>query len=408
MGKRGLVALVLVALAAALAVPGAAGAAKGGKSRSLQTAKGIGKLEPTALRRWPASFGGLWLQRGKIFVAFTARGKQRVARLGRGFAKPQKLHAVKVDDSLASLRALQAQMIAERGTNPVMVTDSLGRPVPLAYDLNIDIKRNFVVVITEQAATPELLALFRARYGEDVLVEQGPLAAPHVCNSRTDCPPFLRSGLRVEGSTGCSTAFGVLYPSAGERVDGILSAAHCGDPDANLGGDQFHNGVFYGEVVAEQQSGKVDAELHSVGNGFFSFFPLIYRSNSDQAAHVGKVGTYAGLLVGQKVCKAGITTGESCGPVLSKSFSPTYVTNGMDFIKADYCSDKGDSGAGVYFPYEKPSATGAKKLKRYEAQGVHSGGAKDTPCSSEEHFAVFGHIEFVQSALSVTVLKNPN
>ena len=241
-------------------------------------------------------------------------------------------------------------------------------------------------MVTIPSATPELIDHFKQTYG-DVIVEQGPLLEPQPavgCTARDACFPFLRSGLQsiAESGTGCSLAFGVLYQSGFEKVDGILSAAHCGNPDADLGDSRSIGGVAYGQVVAEQQSGQLDAELHSVGNNFVSFFPMIYRSPTDYAAIVGKVGTYDGLLIGSTVCKSGYKTGESCGHVLSKTVSPSYVTGSSDFIKADYCSDHGDSGAGVYSSFQRQKPNKKKPVTRYEALGIHSGGSKDTPCSS--------------------------
>ncbi|MGA9372716.1 MAG: S1 family peptidase [Solirubrobacterales bacterium] len=409
-----------------LALPSAdAAAKKRPAARPIATIKGVQKLESTALRRWPGSFGGIWLSQGKLFIAFTDKSKKRTKKLRRPLVKKgrkkgrlpkRRFRAVTVDDSLLSLRELEGRMIADRDAPPrTTVIPPPPGIVPLPptivtepkpqYDLKIDVMRNSVVAISP-TVTPELVDTLRTKYG-DVLVEQGPLAEPQGC-TRDSCPPFLRSGLVsvAESGTGCSLAFGVLYQPG---VTGILSAAHCGNPDADLGDDRSHGGVVYGQVVAEQQSGKVDAELHSVGNGLIFLFPMIYRNDTDYAAIVGKVGTYDGLLVGSTVCKSGYKTGESCGPVLSKTYSPSsYVPGANDFIQADYCSDHGDSGAGVYSSFLRQKPNKKKPVTRYEALGIHSGGAKDTPCSSPQHYALFGHIEFVQSALGVKVLANPN
>jgi hypothetical protein len=404
-------AAVLVLAAVAMLAPASAAAAKKHHpARSIATVKGVQNLEPTALRRWPGSFGGIWLSHGKLFVAFTGKGKKRIKKLSRplirkGRLPKRRFRVVTVDDSLRSLKRLEDRMIADRDAPPPPVIG----PPPNKYDLDVDVRRNTVAVIAPNV-TPQLVDYFKQAYG-DVAVEQGPLAEPNAsCTSRDDCSPFLRSGLRsiAESGTGCSLAFGVLYQSGFEKVDGILSAAHCGNPGADVGDDRLINGVVYGQVVAEQQSGMLDAELHSVGNGYVSFFPMIYRNSTDYAATVGKVGTYNGLLIGSTVCKSGYKTGESCGPVLSKTYSPSYVPGGTDFSKAGYCSDHGDSGAGVYSSFQRQKPNKKKPVTRYEALGIHSGGAKNTPCSSSQHYSLFGHIEFVQSALGVKVLSNPN
>lgn len=456
-------AVVVLAGLALLAAPGGAAAKKKHPATSsIAKLKGVQNLEPTALRRWPESFGGIWLSNGRLFVAFTEKGSKRVKKLRRPLIKKARLakrrtrskrriraavrrvrmvkrgiRVVRVDDSLLALRALQARMVADRDAPPrteiVAPPPEIVPPPPgivprppgivappptivtlpkLQYDLEIDVQRNSVVV-TLPSVTPELVDYFRQTYG-DVIVEQGPLLEPQPdvgCTSRDACFPFLRSGLRsvAESGTSCSLAFGVLYQSGwGEQVDGILSAAHCGNPDADLGDDRSIGGVVYGQVVAEQQAGQLDAELHSVDNGYASFFPMIYRNATDYAAIVGKVGTYDGLLIGSTVCKSGYKTGESCGPVLSKTASPSSLPGSYDFIRADFCSDHGDSGAGVYSSFQRQKPNKKKPVTRYEALGIHKGGSKDTPCSSPDHSAVFGHIEFVQSALGVKVLANPN
>ncbi len=403
-------AAVLAALAM-LSFPAAGGAAKKRPPHGpVATTKGVQKLEPTALRRWPASFGGIWLSHGKLFVAFTGESKKRMRKLRRPLTRTRRLgkdrfRAVTVDDSLASLRVLLARMIADRDAPPPPSIVGFPRP---EYDLEIDVIRNSVVV-TAPAVTPELVNGLRSKYG-DVIVEQGPLIVPQAvvgCPSRDNCYPFLRSGLmsHAESGSSCSLAFNVLYKPG---VTGMLSAAHCGNPDANVGDDQTIGGEVYGQVVAEQQSGKLDAELHSVGNnGFISLFPMIYRSSTDYAAIVGKVGTYDGLLIGSTVCKSGYKTGETCGKVLSKTASPSkYVPGANDFIRTDLCSDHGDSGAGVYSSFQRKLPNKSKPVTRYEALGIHSG-ATDDPCASSEHSSVFGHIEFVQQALGVKVLSNP-
>jgi hypothetical protein len=413
-----------------LALPaGAAAAKKGPAVGSITAIGGIESLEPTALSRWPDSFGGIWLSGNTLYVAFTDKSRKRMKELRRplitrvrpakgGLGKAsirrarsrkarnrllkRRIQAVTVDDSLLSLRQLEARMIADRDAPPPPSIVVLPRP---RYDLEVDVQRNSVVVTTP-SATPQLADQLRQTYG-DVIVEQGPLLEPQPCNSRDDCPPFLRSGLRsvAESGSSCSLAFNVLYEPG---VTGMLSAAHCGTPDADLGDDRLINGAVYGQVVAEQQSGQLDAELHSVGNGYISLFPMIYRSSSDYAAIVGEVGTYDELLIGSTVCKSGWKTEETCGPVLSKTVSPSYIPGGNSFIKADYCSEGGDSGAGVYRSFQRQKPNKKKPVTRYEALGIHSGGAKDTPCSSPQHFAVFGHIEFVQSGLGLKVLSNPN
>lgn len=421
------VALASVSLALVLAagiVSGASGAAPDRSDRkglpavqNLRAVKALQSLEPRALRRWPGGFAGLWLgKKGKVLIAFTRKAEARVEKLAARFPAPERLRAVKVDDSLAALRAIQGRMISDRESDPVVPARK--------YDLDISVKKNTLLAIVDRPVNAQLAGDFATRYGPDVLVKQGPIAEPHalfVCNSRLDCPPNLRSGIvtHAETNTNCTTAFNVTYPGVNNTTRrGVLSAAHCGNPDADYLDDRDHNGSVYGTVVAEQQSGAVDAELHSVvgqitpDTVWSATAPWIYVSDATKRGEVTKVSTYAGLTIGAPACKAGITTGKSCGEVLTKYYSPSYVPTSHDFVKADYCSDKGDSGAGVYsrtFPNFLKHLLGQKSgpsiLGGYRALGIHSGGAKDTPCSDPQHYSLFGQIEFAQQAFGATVIK---
>ncbi len=336
----------------------------------------------------------------RVFVAFTEKAKQRVRRLRRGFPKPGMVRPVRFEHSVRELEGLQAEMIADREsfrkTGPPFpgVSDEL-------YDLDIDVTRNAPVVILEHP-TDAAAAAIRARYGPDVIVEAGVPAEPHACNSRDDCPD-LRSGLRTltNGRGACSTAF-TSYLGRSAKNLGVLSAAHCGGPNStypnsDLGSARLHGTkpAQYGTVYKEKLFGEVDAEWHYVSREPFKSLkpaPRIYLKDAYKSIPVKGVGKWAQLVVGPlAICKSGITTGYTCGVVKSKSFSPSYVPWSHDFVKSTYCSQKGDSGAGVYV------------ARAYTAIGVHSGGAKDTPCNDPKHYSIFGHIQFVQSQLGVHV-----
>ena len=159
------------------------------KARSIATIKGVQNLEPTALRRWPDSFGGIWLSQGKLFVAFTDKSRKRLKKLRRPLIRkgrlPKRLakrrfRAVTVDDSLLSLEQLEGRMIADRDAPPPPSIVPLPKP---QYDLNVDVQDNSVVVIVP-SATPQLVSYFKQAYG-DVSVEQGPIAEPEGCTALT-------------------------------------------------------------------------------------------------------------------------------------------------------------------------------------------------------------------------------
>ena len=407
---------LVVSVVCAWAASGA-GAAQGDRSgpRSLESSKALTRLEPRALRRWPASFAGLWLRGGEVVIAFTDRGKDRVDRLGKRFPEPERLRSVKVDDSLAALRNVQNQMIADRPANPVTIADpGSPRRIPLVYDLNIDIRRNVVEAIVGQVVTQEIANAFAARYGEDVEVRQGLLAKPDACNSRLDCAPLLRSGLKTvsETGSGCTTSFNVYYPpypQPGARA-GLLTAGHCGIPDYDLGAGSFHNDVRYGEVVFDRWDGPLDFELHSVGDGFDSSSPFVYVNDAKKNGVIKRVSTYDGLPVNSEVCMSGQKSGRVCGKVMSKTFSPNheaYPDDAHDYVQAKICTISGDSGAGVYSSYVPKGKTEKGKKgpePRYTAVGILSGGH---PCDVDGYYAQFGHIEFVLGAYPLSIIAIP-
>ena len=70
------------------------------------------------------------------------------------------------------------------------------------------------------------------------------------------------------------------------------------------------------------------------------------------------------------------------------------MNEGSSFIKAGYCEEDGDSGAGVY-----------KEVDWGNATGIHSGGA-NLNCGDPDDFGVFGHIERATTALDVEVVHD--
>ncbi len=352
----------------------------------------------------------------RVFVAFTEKARQRVRRLRSDFPKPSMLRPVLFQRSLAELQAQQRRMIADRER-----FRTTGAPFPAVtsqlYDLDIDVQRNAPVVIM-QHPTDATTAAFRHKYGSDVIVEADPPAElfdtatttrGSNCSSRADCYP-LRSGLKTttNGRGFCSTAF-TAYLGRSATL-GVLSAAHCGGPNpsypnSDLGSARY-NGTTprkYGIVYREQESGAVDAEWHLVTQEPFTTYkpkPLVYRTNKYTGFGINSDGKASELVVGQPgICKSGVTTGTTCGHVISKNYAPGTIPGSHDFVRATYCADHGDSGAGVY--YDPGYRTTG--LPSYKAIGIESGGAKDTPCDSPKFYSFFGQIQYVEQALGVNV-----
>jgi len=380
------------------------------KRATLGPAAAAARIQRIAARRWPATFAGVWLKRDEVRVAFTRRTSKRVGKLRRalgprlGDRARSGLRRVAFADSLRSLESILARATAEREALP---------PISAPYDLLLSIRRNRVVAVVEQVTDRTRLA-FRARYGEDVKLRQGSLGAPYACTTAS-CFPTLRSGLRslIPGPDGglglCSTGFVVRHRGPVSNL--ILSAAHCGDADAgNPGAPRLHGtpAKQYGFAFLERHQGGVDAEVHKVSSSYDARKPYIYVDAATPAGRVYSYARLADLVEGQKACKSGAKTGATCGKVTSKYYVPTTLppVAGQYMIRTDTCASNGDSGAGVYRPL---------KLRRppppigYEAQGLLSGGASRDgvalPCADPAFFSFYSHIDLIDTALPVKVLR---
>ena len=336
----------------------------------------VGELAAEAAVLWPETFAGLWSD-GVVSVAFTEGAEANVAQLAAGFADPGRLRAVTAGHSRAELVALQNRLVLDREEARAGRLSFPGVE-GARYDLDIDVRRNTVVVLVEDAR-PDTVAAFTSRYGGPLVVEQASLGESEAC-TRTDCRSSLRSGLRSTMPNGgsCTTAF--------KTTGGYLfSAGHCAVASP---GARRHAGSQYGSVVSHQMLGRVDAELQTAwSNGFYAG-AWIWVSSSEQVRKVTSTGTYSTIAVGNFFCKSGITTEETCGSVTSVDYAPSTIALSNRFIRGDYCGEPGDSGAGVYI--------GGKAL------GIHSGG-ETGDCNFTDDWSYFGHIEYAQSTLGVLV-----
>lgn len=335
----------------------------------------IGDLAARAAERWPDTFSGLWVDHhrgGQVVVAFTEDAARRVAELSHEFSEPGLLRPAPAVRAQRDLDALVTRMAADREE---AAAGRLTFPGVEGgrYDVAADVRRNTVVVRVDRVE-PGTQAAFASRYGGHVVVEEGGVMHTAAC-SITDCRSTLRSGLKVTLPAGyCSTAFTF---STG-LTKWTSSAAHCGD------WDRRHAGQLYGSVSNQQQSGRLDAELHSVDfNGFYAG-PYQFVSSSEPARAIINSGTWSSLFVGAGHCKTGATTGNTCGTVTNTNVSLNYVPGSDHFVETTMCVIPGDSGSGVY--------------SGNQAQGIVSGST--TPaggtCQPSDR-SVWGHIEYVLS-----------
>lgn len=357
--------------------------AEGAERLRLQDA--VAELEPVAAAQWPSTFGGLWIDHrngGVVHVAFTDGAEANVAALGARFTRPDLLRAETVRWSLASLLDAQRAVVADRdraSAGAEVLPDAGSR-----YEVWVDVTRN-AVVLRSAAVTSRLVAAVTERYGSAVVVEHGLVAEP-LC-TREACGPTLRSGLRIrnDGGWGCTTAFAARRWSTEWAM---LTAAHC-DHGPVTGQWARHNNTYYGYTEAERYAGNLDAEFQRVVYNGHNAAPVIWI-DGETAREVRAKGTYDGLAVGSWACKSGATSGVSCGSVTSKWGAPSYVPGGgaHDFIVADFCSEPGDSGSGVY--------------SAHKALGILSGGSTATCATSD--WTYFSHVEFAEQQLGVSVV----
>jgi hypothetical protein len=441
-------AALTAAVGAAGAEPAARAAAKakkrGAKPVPKRALKALG-VQAAAVRaaglaevRWPATFGGVWLDGKRAVIAFTQPPPEGLRGLRRGFPKPGQLQRVIVDDSLAELEALvrraivdrRDQVIGERCENP-----GTGRvPPPCTprfprYDLEIDVERN-AVIATVQDLDSATVQQFQARYGSKLIVEQGRIAAPRAA-------PILRGGMfSISATTYCTMGFSVRWQGlSAEQSNLMLSAAHCGGDD--LYAPRF-TAAFpsYGYVIYEVHDYPVDAEVHKVHPYFDATKPLVCSylgcGKPLTVNRVARLGPgVQDVLQGMTTCLYGNVTGFSCGKVASNGYYPGYYDDLLaepQMIKTLACSQPGDSGGPVYsfFPLKpslkKPTAQNTffeqlkdalkgifqpakPPAKGLMAQGLIAQGPAGLGCPHPDNYTVFGPIDHIDSAVPIFVNK---
>jgi hypothetical protein len=343
----------------------------------------VGQLQARAAERWPATFGGLWIEQrtGLVRVAFTADAAANVAALAGDFVRPALLRPVTVQRSYRALKALQDVMVADREAFADGRLAAWPGLTGTRYGLDVDVRENRPVVVTD-GHTPATVAALKAAYG-DLRVDATGNGAEHAC-TKFDCRYFLRSGLGVDrGVPNCTSAFTV---SSGQVNLETMTAGHCD------GGVGYHGGSAYSGGSRYQNSGNVDASVSKV-TGSFKAGPWMFVTPGEPVRKVTSVQSYAALAVGQWICKTGITTDYTCGSVLSRDYSapaswPTPAHT--NFILTDMCDKPGDSGAGIYIGGQ--------------AVGIISAGNSDF-CTAP-YRGWHGHIENAASALGLVVVTS--
>lgn len=97
-------------------------------------------------------------------------------------------------------------------------------------------------------------------------------------------------------------------------------------------------------------------------------------------------------MIGTLVGKSGEETGTTRGNITSKYQAPWWVSGSNRFLRAEYCSEGGDSGGSIF--------------NTNTAYGIHSGGL-NVQCPDPDGYGIFGYIAYAKDALGVSILASP-
>ncbi|GAA4019498.1 S1 family peptidase [Allokutzneria multivorans] len=320
------------------------------RARLQSDAKAV-DVEQRAMATAGDSFGGTWIQGGKLVVAVTDAAKADAVRA-------QGAEVAVVRHAHSKLKAAKQQLDGMKA--PASVTG-----------WRVDERGNSVVVEVSRGATDaeEFLAAAR-RLSPAVTVEETG-EAPRLMYD-------VRGGDAIyNGGSPCSVGFSVK--------GGFVTAGHCGDKgDSIKGFNQVPIGTYEGSSFPSNDYAWVKT------NADWTAKPWVNRQNGTTITVKGS----AEAAVGAAICRSGRTTGWHCGTVLAKDQTVNYgggegqVTG---LTKSDACAEAGDSG-GSWIAGEGFT----------QAQGVLSGGAGN--CRGGTATSFFQPLQEILNAYNLTLL----
>ncbi|MBB5150321.1 S1 family peptidase [Ureibacillus thermosphaericus] len=234
-------------------------------------------------------------------------------------------------------------------------------------DITLNMKFNKLVIGVEDNNSYVTNTL-KNLYGEkriDVIK-----VSPLQNDSRTDYYYTLQGGLRIvsENKDSCTSNV-TVYDSKNKYY--LLTAGHC----SKVGVKWTQGGKDIGTMVSRIYSGNTDAAIISMDSGRKGKYIYAHKPSDIK---ISGVQSLSGETVGDIVCKAGATTGFSCGELLDKNYSVYDLTQWWKGLrKASYSSAGGDSGA----PVITTNAT------NYLIVGIHKG--KD----NSNGYTIYTHIQ---------------
>jgi len=347
----------------------------------LRLQSAIGKLNAELATRERQTFGGLWIQHSpsyRVTAQFTRKGGDNLqsylqAEGMEDLAPLVDRRTVKL--SLKRLEAIQAE------------ANRIVRKQGIAAQSLINIAENRVELLTLRPADLVNAIAAESRTSKIAADLRLPANVEVIGVERLPRPQaYIYGGLEVSD---CTSGFSV---QSGSTL-GISTAGHCDNTQSyNNRSLPYQNGQFSGAVDAQWHTAPDFHPTNRVWDGQFDTTTPNYR-------HITATKTRAQQVVGEFVCKFGITTGYTCGTIVSTNYAPTDYLPGAtaDFVKVDSSSqdqgEPGDSG-GPWFSGE--TAYGLM------SGGIVGGGGPGSPYNA----AVYAPVDAL-TAIGVSVLTAP-
>lgn len=319
------------------------------------------ELEERLLAQHPNRFGGLYVEhRPEFRIVVKATGDAE--QLLRETVNDPAFVPRPAERSLRGLRQAQE--------NVLEVLERLG----LEFESSLDVATGEVKVFVLDAS--------KARPAVEALLTRHPFITLQEVEAMPVPSATILGGLRASGSTlNCTTGFNVRN-SAGTR--GVMTAGHCNDTITVVGISLTRQ--------AERYTGSYDLQWntrsgHSYPNRAQIGEPYLYD--------ILRTNTPA---VGMYLCKYGITTGQTCGEVMT-TYAYTTEHDGTtgvyvrmrDTLGGAKMNDFGDSGGPVFG--EAGTAYGI----------VHAKGQAGSAYEKDMYFMPVSRT----SVLGITVLTSP-
>ena len=323
--------------------------------RELEDVPRVAALQEWLATKDDASFGGLWITHDpayRVEVALVDEAPGRAARLAADFGIEGPVRQLDVRRSYGAL---------------VATADNLrGRRQAKDHVVRIDVRRNRVLVDALDPASYTARADGRAAKAAGAAIERAPRLGG----------PSIYAGLHTSTCT-----LGWTVRKNGTTTDGITTAAHCPDSQSYAGTNL---------PIMAASNGSADTQWHTTP-GFIDEARFRWNSAGNTRVPTSRK-LYSNVVIGETVCKYGMTTGYGCGEVEEKEADAHWVPNQTGrYISLKRCdtdlSTEGDSGGPVFF--------------NYAAYGIVSGWQFGGLLCKDE--LVFASVSYMQSNLNLTI-----